>query len=446
MCRSDAASIAPVFPAETTTSASPSATARTARTSDESVFDRTASTAWSSIEIDSDASTSGSPRVSRPGGPNSDRLDLGRGRGSGARNDLLGRAISPESVDGDADHGVGLYGASMRSGSTSRPLYVLQFGQTRCGRFGCLQFGQTCRRGTEIPCCARRLSRLDLDVFRFGNGHERLRSIATSRSASGGDELPGRRDPLEEAPVVRDDDERPVEIRRARARAARPPRGRGGSSARRGRARSRRAPAAPRGARASARPARATSTARPMCSGPSPNFASSVRAPTVTSPVRATSSSTSGASPSKTPHDPVRSLRPRCAGRRFASRRSAPPRRGACRAASTSRRRSARRSRAALRGRGRRRPGRGGSRRARPTAPSRLSTWSERRAPARERQPQLPRLERLLRKLVPLEETLRLPHLRLERVRRAPILSARLVPERSALGARLRAPRASAAP
>jgi hypothetical protein len=56
----------------------------------------------------------------------------------------------------------------MRIGSTSRPLYVLQFGQTRCGRFGCLQVGQTCTRGTVIPCCARRLSRLDLDVFRFG--------------------------------------------------------------------------------------------------------------------------------------------------------------------------------------------------------------------------------------------------------------------------------------
>jgi hypothetical protein len=56
----------------------------------------------------------------------------------------------------------------MRIGSTSRPLYVLQFGQTRCGSFGCLQFGQTWTRGTEIPCWARRLSRRDLDVFRFG--------------------------------------------------------------------------------------------------------------------------------------------------------------------------------------------------------------------------------------------------------------------------------------
>jgi hypothetical protein len=61
----------------------------------------------------------------------------------------------------------------MRIGSTSRPLYVLQFGQTRCGRFGCLQVGQTCIRGGEIPCCARRLSRLAFDVFRFGTAMSR---------------------------------------------------------------------------------------------------------------------------------------------------------------------------------------------------------------------------------------------------------------------------------
>jgi hypothetical protein len=56
----------------------------------------------------------------------------------------------------------------MRIGSTSRPLYVLQLGQTRCGSFGCRQVGQTCTRGAEIACCARRLSRLAFDVFRFG--------------------------------------------------------------------------------------------------------------------------------------------------------------------------------------------------------------------------------------------------------------------------------------
>jgi len=40
----------------------------------------------------------------------------------------------------------------------------------RCGRFGWRQVGQTWTRGTEIPWFARRLSRLDLDVFRLGTG------------------------------------------------------------------------------------------------------------------------------------------------------------------------------------------------------------------------------------------------------------------------------------
>ena len=58
-----------------------------------------------------------------------------------------------------------------------------------------------------------------------------------------------------------------------------------------------------------------------------------------------------------------------------------------------------------------------------------------------EREPQLPRLERLLRKLVALEQTLRLSHLRLERVRRTPVRTSGLVPEGIALCARFRPPR-----
>jgi GNAT superfamily N-acetyltransferase len=40
--------------------------------------------------------------------------------------------------------------------------------QTRCGRFGCPQFGQVFTRTASIECVARRLSRRDFDVFRFG--------------------------------------------------------------------------------------------------------------------------------------------------------------------------------------------------------------------------------------------------------------------------------------
>ena len=55
----------------------------------------------------------------------------------------------------------------MRSGSTSRPRYVPQVGQSRCGRFGSPQVGQTFGRRASIECCARRLSRRDLLDFCF---------------------------------------------------------------------------------------------------------------------------------------------------------------------------------------------------------------------------------------------------------------------------------------
>ena len=61
--------MAPVFPAETTASASPSPTALTARTSDESGFARTASAGFSCISIASAQATSSSPSASRAAGP-----------------------------------------------------------------------------------------------------------------------------------------------------------------------------------------------------------------------------------------------------------------------------------------------------------------------------------------------------------------------------------------
>ncbi len=61
-----------------------------------------------------------------------------------------------------------LYGAGARSGETSRPRYVLQVGQTRCDCFGDPHCSHVDTRGAEMACCARRLSRRDLEVFRFG--------------------------------------------------------------------------------------------------------------------------------------------------------------------------------------------------------------------------------------------------------------------------------------
>jgi hypothetical protein len=56
----------------------------------------------------------------------------------------------------------------VRSGSISRPLYVLQFGHIRWGRLGCPHWGQRFSRGAASLCVARRLSRRDLLVFFFG--------------------------------------------------------------------------------------------------------------------------------------------------------------------------------------------------------------------------------------------------------------------------------------
>jgi GNAT superfamily N-acetyltransferase len=58
---------------------------------------------------------------------------------------------------------------------------VPQVGQTRCGRFGWPQLSHTLTFGALIACVARRLSRRDLEVFRFGTaiaaGHYSLRTV-----------------------------------------------------------------------------------------------------------------------------------------------------------------------------------------------------------------------------------------------------------------------------
>ena len=94
--------------------------------------------------------------------------------------DLAGAAVAAQRVDRDADHGT-CYGAGARSGSTSRPRYVLQLGQTRCGRFGWWQCGQSFTRGAAMPCVARRLSRRDFDVFFFGTAMAAAQSSSRQR-------------------------------------------------------------------------------------------------------------------------------------------------------------------------------------------------------------------------------------------------------------------------
>ena len=172
MCMRPAASIAPVFPAKTTASASPSPTARHAATRLESGFARTASAGFSCIAISSAAATSRVPGF-EPRRPEEDDLDAVARRLERALDHSGRTAIAPEGVDRYAHPSPPLrrYGAGAVSGSTSRPSYVLQFGQTWCGRFGRRQTGHSFTRGASRRCVARRLSRREFAGFLFRNGH-----------------------------------------------------------------------------------------------------------------------------------------------------------------------------------------------------------------------------------------------------------------------------------
>ena len=79
-------------------------------------------------------STSSRPPRLEPGGAEEDRRRSPSPRLERAGDDLDRARGRRPCVDRDAGHR--RYGAGVRSGSISRPLYVLQVGQTRCGRFG----------------------------------------------------------------------------------------------------------------------------------------------------------------------------------------------------------------------------------------------------------------------------------------------------------------------
>ena len=111
----------------------------------------------------------------------------------GARDDLVGGVVPAESVDRDASrHGCLATGAGARSGLTSRPRYVLHVGQTRWDCFGEPHCSHVETRGAAMPCCARRLSRRDLEVFRFGTAMSGRRVYLSFR---GGPMVPPRRPP-----------------------------------------------------------------------------------------------------------------------------------------------------------------------------------------------------------------------------------------------------------
>ena len=93
-----------MLPAETIASVVPSATERTAATRLESGFARTASAGLSAISIVSVVTTSGSPFVSRPVGPEERHLDPVGGGVERAEDHLVGRVVSSKRVDCDAGH------------------------------------------------------------------------------------------------------------------------------------------------------------------------------------------------------------------------------------------------------------------------------------------------------------------------------------------------------
>ena len=161
-----AASIAPVFPAETTASAVALGTARTAATSELSGFARTASAGLSSISIRSCVSTSSSPRVSRPGGAEEHRRRSPSLRAASAPATISAGPRSPpiastamrvtalRGVEAERLDLAALVRAAGRA-DVVRPL-----------RLPALRADVHARR--LIACVARRLSRRDFEVFRFG--------------------------------------------------------------------------------------------------------------------------------------------------------------------------------------------------------------------------------------------------------------------------------------
>ena len=106
-----AASIAPVFPGETTASASPSATALTARTSELSSFVRSTSAGFSSIPTTCVVSTSSSPRVSRSAAPKMTGSMPSARAASAPSTTASGPTISSHRIDSNPAHGRRRYGA-----------------------------------------------------------------------------------------------------------------------------------------------------------------------------------------------------------------------------------------------------------------------------------------------------------------------------------------------
>ena len=192
-----AASIAPVFPAETTDVGVPPLRPRgRPRRASCRASSRAASAASRPSRR---PARRGRPRARRRAARGRPRRRRGSARPRSdtrrerAGDDLLGRPVAAHRVHRDPDGRHRGYGAGVESGSTSRPRYVPQVGQTRCGRFGWWHCGHSTTAGAASLCVARRLSRRAFEVFRLGtaiaaakysSAAQSLRSLQFSSSAA----------------------------------------------------------------------------------------------------------------------------------------------------------------------------------------------------------------------------------------------------------------------
>ena len=129
--------------------------------------ERTASAGFSSIAISCVVGTSSRPVRIQARRAEQDRLDPAAAASS-APATIASGPRSPPRASTATRTVMRVYGTGVRSGSTSRPRYVPQVGHTRCGRLGWWHCGHSFTRGASMRCVARRLSRRDLEVFRFG--------------------------------------------------------------------------------------------------------------------------------------------------------------------------------------------------------------------------------------------------------------------------------------
>ena len=190
MCSSDAASIAPVFPAETTASASPSATARTARTSDESGFepdrvDRMVVHVDRLGRLDEPETVGLEARRAEE-----DRLDVGEAAAAAPATISSGARSPPRASTATRDHGRRL--RRVEAERLDVPALVrlaVRADAMRPLRLPAGRADLNARRGERVLGAALVAPRPGCLSLR--DGHERLRTIAAAFSSL------RRRDPLE---------------------------------------------------------------------------------------------------------------------------------------------------------------------------------------------------------------------------------------------------------